>query len=375
MGDILVQLSILDPLYILFGWLTRVLFQFFGNYGLAIIFLTVIIRGALIPLSIRSQKSMLKMQALSGKQAELQRIYGDDKEAYQEAFMKMQKENGAGGLSGCLLPFLQLFFIWPIYRIVSGPLIYLSQVSKENIASMIELGNRFGEGGILGGSGRVSVDIHIGLIKALNENAQFLNECIKQGFIKLDQMVDLHFLGMDLTVTPAWNPVTIFHDPKTYVPMLIIPVLVVATNILVMQMTKWLKPGWKEEEEAKKRAKVNSAMDGQAGGKGGAEDYSQNMMKMMNWMMPILMLVTTFTMPAAMGLYWIISGLMSIITSVIVYYLFTKPYEAKKAEIEAKKDAVFKKSGKAKLAGVDAEVDVDDKKNKKKNKNKKNDIE
>ena len=369
MGDIIVQLSLLDPLYVLFGWLTRVLFQFFGNYGLAIIFLTVIIRGALIPLSIRSQKSMLKMQALSGKQAELQRIYGDDKEAYQEAFMKMQKENGAGGLSGCLLPFLQLFFIWPIYRIVSGPLIYLSQVSKESIASMIDLGNRFGESGILGGSGKVSVDIHIGLIKALNENAQFLNECIKQGFIKLDQMVDLHFLGMDLTVTPAWNPVTIIHDPKTYVPMLIIPVLVVATNILVMQMTKWLKPGWKEEEEAKKRAKLNSAMADQAN-KGGAEDYSQNMMKMMNWMMPALMLVTTFTMPAAMGLYWIISGLMSIVTNIIDYYMFTKPYEAKQAEIEAKKQAVFKKSGKAALAAANAGADADSsKKNGKKNKN------
>ena len=151
MGDIIVQLSILDPLYTLFGWLTRVLFNFFGNYGLAIIFLTIIIRAALIPLNIRSQKSMLKMQALSGKQAELQRQYGDDKEAYQEAFMKMQKENGAGGLSGCLLPFLQLFFIWPIYRIVSGPLIYLSQVSKENIEAMINLGNRFGESGIFEG--------------------------------------------------------------------------------------------------------------------------------------------------------------------------------------------------------------------------------
>ena len=53
MGDIIVQLSILDPLYFAFGWLERVLFQFFGNYGLAIIFLTVIIRGALIPLNVK----------------------------------------------------------------------------------------------------------------------------------------------------------------------------------------------------------------------------------------------------------------------------------------------------------------------------------
>ena len=357
MGDVIVQLSILDPLYFLFGWLTRVLFQFFGNYGLAIIFLTVIIRGALIPLNISSQKSMLKMQAMSGKTAELQRKYGDDKEKYQEEVMKLQKENGAGGLSGCLLPFLQLFIIWPIYRIVSGPLIYLSQVSKENIQNMINLGQQMGEGGLFG---KMSPDIHIGLIKALNENAQFLSECIQRGYFKLDQMIDLHFLGLDLSVTPAWNPKVIMSDPKTYLPMLIIPVIVVAVSIAQMQLSKIMKPGWKEEEEAKKRAKKNPARAGQAGdGKSAAEDTTQMTMKMMNWMMPVLMLVTTFSMPAAMGVYWIISGIMGVITSVIVYIMFTKPYELKKAELEAKKDAVFKKSGKAKLAGVDGEANIE----------------
>ena len=357
MGDVIVQLSILDPLYFVFGWLTRVLFQFFGNYGLAIIFLTVIIRGALIPLNISSQKSMLKMQAMSGKTAELQRKYGDDKEKYQEEVMKLQKENGAGGLSGCLLPFLQLFIIWPIYRIVSGPLIYLSQVSKENIQNMINLGQQMGEGGLFG---KMSPDIHIGLIKALNENAQFLSECIQRGYFKLDQMIDLHFLGLDLSVTPAWNPKVIMSDPKTYLPMLIIPVIVVAVSIAQMQLSKIMKPGWKEEEEAKKRAKKNPARAGQAGdGKSAAEDTTQMTMKMMNWMMPILMLVTTFSMPAAMGVYWIISGIMGVITSVIVYIMFTKPYELKKAELEAKKDAVFKKNGKAKLAGVDGEANVE----------------
>jgi YidC/Oxa1 family membrane protein insertase len=154
--------------------------------------------------------------------------------------------------------------------------------------------------------------------------------------------------------------------------MLLIPVVVVLVNIALMQMGKILKPGWKDEEEAKKRAKMNPARAGQAGdGKSDTEDIAANSMKMMNWMMPLLMLVTTFAMPAAMGLYWIISGLMGILTNVIVYFMFTKPYEEKKAEIEAKKDAVFKKSGKAKLAGVDATVDAgtSDKKNGKKKKN------
>ena len=362
--------TILNPLYILFGWITKYLFMFFGNYGLAIIFLTVIIRAALIPLNIRSQKSMLKMQTLSSKSAELQRKYGDDKEKYQEELMKMQKENGAGGLSGCLLPFLQIFFIWPIYHIVSAPLKYLSDVSNENLQAMIDLGMQMGEGGIIPAG--TSASNHIGLIKALTENAQFLSECLQRGYFKLDQMIDLHFLGLDLTVTPAWNPKTIIADPKTYVPMLIIPVLVVLVNIAMMQMSKFMKPGWKEEAEAKKRAKKNPARAGQAGdGKNEMEDASQMTMKMMNWMMPILMLVTTFAMPAAMGLYWIIAGLMSILTSIIVYFMFTKPYEEKKAELEAKKDAVFKKSAKAKLAGVDgaASAETSGKKNGKKNKN------
>ena len=367
MGDIIVQLSILDPLYTLFGWLERVLYGFFGNYGLAIIFLTIIIRAALIPLNVKSQKSMLKMQAMSGKQAELQRMYGDDKDRYREEVMKLQKENGAGGFSGCLLPFLQIFIIWPIYRIVSGPLIYLSRVSKDNIVSMINLGNQMGQNGVFNGT-QVTPEIHINLIKALNENSQFLNECINKGFIKLDQMIDLHFLGMDLTVTPSWKPSIIATDPKTYLPLLIFPILVVIINIVSMQLTKIMKPGWKEEAEAKKRAKLNPARAGQVD-KGAGEDAAQNSMKIMNWMMPILMLVTTFTMPAAMGLYWIISGLMGIFTSIITYYWFTKPYELKKAEIEAKKDAVFKKSAKAQLAGVDATVDADtSKKNGKKKK-------
>ena len=201
--NIMLAFSPLEPLYFVFGWLTRVLYGFFGNYGMAIIMLTIIVRGALIPLNIRSQKSMLKMQALSGKQAELQRKYGDDKEKYQEALMEMQKENGAGGLSGCLLPFLQLIFIWPIFRIVSGPLIYLSEVSRENIDAMIAFGKGMGDKII---DAAVTQTNHIGLVKALTENAQFLNECVKRGFIKMEQMIDLHFLGMDLTMTPAWNP-------------------------------------------------------------------------------------------------------------------------------------------------------------------------
>ena len=324
-------------LYTFFGWLTRILFGLFGNYGMAIIMLTVIIRAALIPLTVSSQKSMLKMQALSGKTAELQRKYGDDKQKYQEEVMKLQQENGAMGFSGCILPFIQLFLIWPIYRIVSGPLIYLSQVSQENVQKMIDLANEEN----LVTSKRLTAQLHIPLVEILQNNSDFLSQCINKGYIALGQLVDLRFLGMDLTKTPAWNPVKIMSDPKTYIPLLIFPILVIATNIISMRMTTWLKPGYKEQQEAKKRAKNNPARAGQTSTQ---EDQAEMTQKMMTWMMPILMIWTTFSLPAAMGLYWVVGGLMGIFTQVIVYFMFTKPYELKKAEMEQKKALAFKKS-------------------------------
>ncbi len=336
-------------LYQFFGWLTRILFGFFGNYGLAIIMLTVIIRTALIPLNIKSQKSMIKMQALSGKTAELQRKYGDDKQKYQEELMKLQQENGAMGFSGCILPFIQLFLIWPIYRIVSGPLIYLSKVSTENVQNMIDLANSEG----LVTSKRLSAVVHIPLIDILNNNSDFLNECISKGYISMGQLLDLHFLGMDLTKTPAWNPVTIMSDPKTYLPLLAFPILVILTNLASMKMATWLKPGYKEQQEAKKREKMNPARAGQT-----PNDQAEMTTKMMTWMMPIMMLFTTFTLPAAMGLYWVVGGLMAILTQVLTYFMFTKPYELKKLEMEQKKAEAFKKNS--------SDKDEKHKKNKKK---------
>ncbi len=353
MNDYYMMLGILDPLYALFGWLVRVLYGFFGNYGLAIIALTIIIRGVLIPLNVSSQKSMLKMQALSGKQAELQRKYGDDKEKYQEALMELQKENGAGGLSGCLLPIIQIFLIWPIYRIVSGPLVYLSQISKDSVQQMID---RASASDLV--TKTTTLVNHIGLIQALNNNADFLKTCVDKGLISMSQMIDLHFLGLDLTLVP-WNVIKEnLLQPQKYILLLIFPLIVLGINILQMQLTKILKPGYKEEKIAKERAKENPAKAGQV-----PENQAESTMKMMNWMMPLVMLYTTFILPLAMGLYWIVGGIMAIITQLITYYLFTKPYEQKKAEVELRKEQVFKKKA---LAAADAGSSNKSGKNKKK---------
>ena len=67
----------------------------------------------------------------------------------------------------------------------------------------------------------------------------------------------------------------------------------------------------------------------------------QSTMKVMLYAMPAMMLFFTFTLPAAMAFYWIVGNIMGILQQVIIFFLFTKPLEAKKAEMEALKASAF----------------------------------
>lgn len=318
----------IDPLANLFGWITRIFYSYFGSYGLSIIALTTLIRICLIPLSLSSQRSMLKTQAMSQELAEIQRRCGNDKERYNREAMALQQKYGVGaGFGGCLLSVLQIFFIWPIYRIVSRPLFYIANVSTDSIKAMAELAGLKPD--------MINAN-NISLIHKLTSNSEVLSKSLERGLIKMSQLINFDFFGMDLTLTPSINPSTILSKPSTYLPMLVIAILVVGTQVFSMQLTNWLKPGYKEEKLAKERAKKNQAMPTEVNP---AEQY----MKMMTYGFPIIMLVTTFTLPAAFAIYWVMNGILGIGQQFLIYYLFSKPYELKKKELAEKKAQAFKK--------------------------------
>lgn len=324
--------GIWTPITILFGWLSSLLYEFFGSYGLAIIFLTVIVRGLTVPLNVRSQKAMMKQQALSDKQAEIKRKYPDDKAKQEEELQKLFKENGISTLSGCILPLLPLLFLFPTYYIVRCPLQYITGVSESNIKEI---------GKVLGLKNAVADNISV--INRLHNNPSALVDVVNRGLIKMQQIPDMKFLGLDLGRTPAFNPAKIMKNPSIYVPLLIVPLLVLLTTVFQNMLINALKPDAKKKKEEKKRAKQNPANNQ-------PDDPSARTMKIMNIFMPVLMLVTTFAMPAAFGFYWIIGNLMSILQQVLTYFMFSKPYEEKKKELEEQKKLAFKKKATPALA-------------------------
>ncbi|MFW5980187.1 MAG: YidC/Oxa1 family membrane protein insertase [Bacillota bacterium] len=105
----------------LIDWMVQALNFFNGivhNYGLAIIMFTLIIKFALLPLTIKQTKSMNEMQKIQPEMKKIQEKYDDDKEKQQQEMMKLYQEHGVNPAAGCLPMILQLAILIPLYRAI-----------------------------------------------------------------------------------------------------------------------------------------------------------------------------------------------------------------------------------------------------------------
>ncbi|MEA3311965.1 MAG: YidC/Oxa1 family insertase periplasmic-domain containing protein [candidate division WOR-3 bacterium] len=108
-----------------FRWLGVIMlkiFQFFyriiGNYGIAIIVFSILIKLVFLPLSQVQQRSMQKMQMLQPKLKELQERFKDDKQRLNEETMKLYKLHGASPFKGCLPMLVQLPVFFGLYAVL-----------------------------------------------------------------------------------------------------------------------------------------------------------------------------------------------------------------------------------------------------------------
>ncbi|MDR2685567.1 MAG: membrane protein insertase YidC [Rickettsiales bacterium] len=99
-----------------FLWLLTELHKLFGNYGLAIIFLTLILRVLMIPLTKKSYKSMAAMQKMQPEMQRIQKLYADDKARLQKEMMALYAKSKANPMSGCLPMLLQIPIFFALYK-------------------------------------------------------------------------------------------------------------------------------------------------------------------------------------------------------------------------------------------------------------------
>jgi YidC/Oxa1 family membrane protein insertase len=96
----------------------KIFYNVIGNYGWAIILLTLITRIPFIPLINKSQKSMKKMQEIQPKMAELREKYKKDPQRLQKEMMELYKKHKVNPVGGCLPILLQIPVFFALYKIL-----------------------------------------------------------------------------------------------------------------------------------------------------------------------------------------------------------------------------------------------------------------
>jgi YidC/Oxa1 family membrane protein insertase len=105
---------ITKPMFVAIDWL----FKFLGNFGLAILAVTVIIKIIFFPLANKSYASMAKMKAIQPQMTEIRERFADDKMKQQQAMMELYKQQKINPLAGCLPIVIQIPVFFALYKVL-----------------------------------------------------------------------------------------------------------------------------------------------------------------------------------------------------------------------------------------------------------------
>lgn len=280
----------------LFGYLLNALYNLFGNYGLAIIIFSVIVRLILIPITYKQQKSLEKNAKLQEEMKELKEKYKNNPDKLNEEIMNLYKNSGSNPLSGCFSAIVQMFIILAVFCLVKSPLTYMKKVDPQIIEKY--------SNEIVEETGTGSAYKEIEIINKKSDIDENVN-------------INMNFLGVDLSKIPSTN----LKDWKTF----IIPILYVISSFISIGLTTKLQNQKLKEAEDDVIVVKNENNDN-VEDDDSEEDMVQQMNKNMTYMIPIMSISIALVTPLGLALYWLVSNILMIIERLIIHF-FMKPKE------------------------------------------------
>lgn len=267
-----------------FAALLRLFYNLTGSYGLSLIFFTLVIKLVLLPFQMKSKKSMVRMNRMSGKMQEIKQKYANNPAKQQEETQKLYTEQGVNPMSGCLWSILPMFFLIALYAIIRQPITHFMMLDSSVVDSALSALQTAGIdiSGIVNvakdGAMQIKPFGQITMVNAINTNLPDFAASIP-GWIN----VNYHFLGLDLSVLPG-DVIKAFTFTWSSIGVVLMPVISAALSFLMSM----------------------ASMTGQS-----KQGPAASQMKMMLWMMPLMSLWIGFTLPAALCVYWIAQSAFS----------------------------------------------------------------
>lgn len=312
--------SLSDIIRVPFGYLLDWLYVFSSNYGVALILFSLIVKLVLLPMSIKSKKSMLKMSRISPMVKALEVKYAGDQQKYQQAVMQLYKEEGVSTTGGCLWSFIPLLILFPLYYVIREPITYMLHNSRSVSAAIVAFIQASGVD-----LGKNTYYAELAAAGHLGEFAEALKNTAVTAAANI-QNIDFQFLGIDLAAIPTFR----FWDCEGWSEfgLFLIPVLSAGSQLLTMYISQ------------KMNNQVATNADGEVD-KDATRTANQTNTTMM-LMMPLMSLWIGFSMPAAISIYWIAQAVFGTVQDVFLTKHFRKAYTAEdavKQELAAKRRA------------------------------------
>lgn len=257
-----------------FGLIIRFIYSIVNNnYFLSILLFTLFTKLILFPLSLGQIKSTEKMKKIAPLDKKIREKYKNDKQKQAEELTKIYGENKINPLGGCLPLLIQIPIVLSMFFIVKQPLTYITQTPQEQIRVYTQ--------DVLGKEEVTT--------KEMNENEIIVANKEKIIDMNVGNVINLGDIPANTFNSDPSKRVTPFS--------LIIPLLSIIFSIIqnkLMQKTQTLT------------------------------DEQKEMQKTTNLMMPLLSASISYSMPLALGLYWLFGNILSILQQIFVNKVIIK---------------------------------------------------
>lgn len=270
----------------MFGYVLNWLYQFIGNYGLAIILFSVVLKIVMLPISIKQQKTMKKSAKIQEKMKIIQEKYKSNPEKLNKETLELYKKEKMSPFSGCLSAIAQIIILFAVFYLVRSPLTHMKKVEPDLIKQYT---NEIKEDG----NNNNNAYPEIAIIKEKGASDERVN-------------INMEFLGLDLSSVPSGA----LSDWKVY----IIPALYVVTSFISMRITTSMQT--KKKDENTKEGETNEL------------DAVAQANKSMSYIMPIMSVSIAIIAPLGLALYWLISNILMILERIILNKFLKNEEEA-----------------------------------------------
>lgn len=295
----------------------EMIFDFVGNYGWSVVLFTLLIRLVLLPLEVKSKRSMARMQSVQPQLDALQKKYKNDQDKLNQKTQELYKKEKINPLSGCLPMLIQmpiLFCMFTAMRVVANEQTVAMLLDWANgqevvLQSWLWIKNVFQPDSFMATVIPAVGDQLAGVAEVAGTFLTSENLTAARDFLASDAYAAIAAqYGAGTFIYSAPLLMWTISIPSQFNGLFILPIFAFLSQLL---STKLLNPTGQQQ---------------------GAQTSQQNSTNaMMKWMFPIMSIFFCATSNAAFAIYWVAINIIQIVQQLALNWWF-KRQDSKKTE-------------------------------------------